>query len=85
MACYIDNILIISKNMEDHEWHGCLVFNKLKEVWLYAKLEKWKFHRIKVEFLGHIIFRKGIHMDPCKDKTIENWVIPSFIHNHNQL
>lgn len=32
MACYIDNILNLFKNMEDHEWHGCFVFNKLKEV-----------------------------------------------------
>ncbi len=81
MACYIDNIFIFSKNMEAHEWHRCLVFNKLKEVWLYAKLEKWNFHKIKVEFLGYIIFRKGICMDPCKVQTIENWVIPYSIHD----
>jgi hypothetical protein len=44
MVCYIDDILIFSKNMVDHERHVCLVLEKLREVGFYAKLEKCEFH-----------------------------------------
>ncbi len=69
MVCYINDIFIFSKNMEDHEHHvrhACLVLEKLWEVELYAKLEKCEFHQFKVEFLGYVIFGDGIRMDPCK-------------------
>ncbi len=41
---FIDNILIFSKNLEDHERHVCLVLEKIRKVGLYAKLEKCEFH-----------------------------------------
>jgi hypothetical protein len=41
---YIDDILIFSKNMGDHECHVYLILEKLWEVKLYAKLEKCEFH-----------------------------------------
>jgi hypothetical protein len=44
MICYIDDILIFSKNMEDHEFHVCLVLKKFQKVGLYTKLEKCEFH-----------------------------------------
>jgi hypothetical protein len=44
MVCYIDDILIFSKNMEDHECHACLILEKLQEVELYAKLKKCEIH-----------------------------------------
>jgi hypothetical protein len=40
MVYYIDDILIFSKKMEDHEHHVCLVLEKLQKVGLYAKLER---------------------------------------------
>jgi hypothetical protein len=66
MAYYIDDIVIFSKNMEDHNHYVCLVLEKLWEVGFYAKLEKCEFHQFEVEFLGYIIFKDGIRMDPCK-------------------
>jgi len=44
VVCYIDDILIFSKNMVDHERHVRLVWEKFWEVGLYAKLEKCGFH-----------------------------------------
>jgi hypothetical protein len=63
---YIDDILIFSKNMADHEHHVCLVLEKFQEVELYANLEKCEFYQSKVEFLDYIISRNDIFMDPCK-------------------
>jgi hypothetical protein len=66
---YINDILIFSKNMANHERHVCLILEKLQEIGFYAKLEKCEFHQSKVEFLGYIISRDGICMDPCKVQT----------------
>ncbi len=46
VVCYIDDILIFLKNMEDHKNHACFVLEKLWEIILYAKLEKCEFHQI---------------------------------------
>jgi hypothetical protein len=63
MVHYIDDMFIFSKKMEDHEWHVHIVSGRLKEVGLYAKLKKFKFHSTKMEFMGYIIFGDGILMD----------------------
>jgi hypothetical protein len=64
--CYIDDILIYYKNLEEHEWHVRLVLDKLKEVGLYAKLEKCEFRQIEVELFDYIVSGDGICMDPYK-------------------
>jgi hypothetical protein len=79
VVCYINDILIFLKNMADHECHVCLVLEKLQEVSIYAKLKKCGFHQSKVEFLGYIISRDGIHMDPHKVQTIVDWVTPTSV------
>jgi hypothetical protein len=66
VVSYIDDNLIFSKNMPNHEHHVHLVLEKLRKVGLYAKLEKCGFHQFEVEFLGYIISRDGVHMDLCK-------------------
>ncbi len=76
MICYIVNVLIFSKNMEDHEHHLHLVLNKFEKVGLYTKLEKCEFHQFEVNFLGSIIFWCGICVDFHKVQTIVDYVIP---------
>jgi hypothetical protein len=58
--------------MANHECHVRLVLEKFLEVHIYAELEKCGFHQFEVEFLGCIISRDGICMDPCKVQTIVN-------------
>jgi hypothetical protein len=43
MVCYINDILIFSKNVEHHKQHVCRILDKLKEVEFYAKLKKCEF------------------------------------------
>lgn len=76
---YIDDILIFSKNEKEHKEHVCLVLQKLREIGLYAKLEKCMFHQYQVEFLGYIISESGISMDPPKVATILKWEAPKTI------
>jgi hypothetical protein len=70
VVCYINGILIFSKNMANHECHVHLVLEKLQKFGFYAKLEKCGFHQSEVKFLGYIIFGSGVCIDPHKVQTI---------------
>jgi hypothetical protein len=52
---FIDDILVYSKNMEEHEEHLRIVLQQLREHQLYAKFNKCEFWINKVPFLGHVI------------------------------
>jgi hypothetical protein len=73
VVCYLDDILVFSKNEEEHINHVRLVLEKLRTTGLYAKLEKCVFHQPQVEFLGYIISREGLSMDPQKIRTFIEW------------
>nr|GEU91514.1 putative reverse transcriptase domain-containing protein [Tanacetum cinerariifolium] len=73
---FIDDILIYSKNKEEHEEHLKLILELLKKEELYAKFFKCEFWIPKVQFLGHVIDSQGIHVDPSKIKSIKDWASP---------
>jgi hypothetical protein len=73
MVVFIDDILIFFKNEEEHNKHLRLVLQKLRENQLYAKLNKCKFWLKEVSFLGHIISKGGIFVDPSKVKDVLSW------------
>ena len=79
VVCYLDDILIFSKNEEDHINHVRLVLEKLRTAGLYAKLEKCVFHQPQVEFLGYIISGEGLSMDPKKIQTVTDWQKPTTV------
>ena len=70
---FIDNILIYSKDQEDHDTHLRVVLETLRKEHLYAKMSKCKFWLREVSFLGHIISKEGIRVDPRKIEVILEW------------
>ncbi|KAI3776282.1 hypothetical protein L1987_46057 [Smallanthus sonchifolius] len=76
MIVFIDDILIYSKTKADHEQHLRLVLDLLRKEQLYAKFSKCEFWLKEVQFLGHIVNDKGIHVDPAKIETVKNWNAP---------
>ncbi|WVZ75793.1 hypothetical protein U9M48_023824 [Paspalum notatum var. saurae] len=66
VVVFIDDILIYSKTEEEHEEHLRLVLQKLRDHKLYAKLSKCEFWLDQVPFLGHIVSKGGIMVDPSK-------------------
>ncbi|GJV86326.1 reverse transcriptase domain-containing protein [Tanacetum coccineum] len=70
---FIDDILIYSKNKQEHEEHLKLILELLKKEELYAKFSKCEFWIPKVQFLGHVIDSEGIHVDPAKIESIKDW------------
>jgi hypothetical protein len=79
VVVYIDDILIYSSSLEEHEEHLCKVFQRLRENKLYAKLEKCEFGVTEVDFLGHRITQEGLKMDDHKVKAILDWEPPKLV------
>ncbi|GJV12344.1 putative reverse transcriptase domain-containing protein [Tanacetum coccineum] len=60
-------------NKEEHKGHLKLILELLKKKELYAKFSKCEFWIPKVQFLGHVIYSKGIHVDHAKIESIKDW------------
>nr|GFB26752.1 putative reverse transcriptase domain-containing protein [Tanacetum cinerariifolium] len=73
---FIDDILIYLKNEKEHEEHLKAILELLKKKELYAKFSKCEFWFPKVQFLGHVIDKQGIHMDPAKIESVKDWASP---------
>ena len=73
---YFDDILVFSKTQEEHLEHLCKVFNILHENNLYFKLGKCHFAKSELEYLGHVMNKDGIMVDPRKIDTVTIWTKP---------
>ncbi|GKF71198.1 hypothetical protein Tco_0207312, partial [Tanacetum coccineum] len=62
-------------NKQEHEEHLKIILELLKKDELYAKFSKCEFWIPKVQFLGHVIDNKGIHVDPAKIESVKDWSI----------
>ncbi|GJU30579.1 putative reverse transcriptase domain-containing protein [Tanacetum coccineum] len=74
---FIDDILVYSKDKEEHGKHLKIVLELLKKERLYAKFSKCDFWLDSIQFLGHVIDRSGVHVDPAKIEAIKSWVAPT--------
>ncbi|GJR09113.1 putative reverse transcriptase domain-containing protein [Tanacetum coccineum] len=73
---FIDDLLIYSKDEKEHKEHLKAIWELLKKEKLYAKFSKCEFWIPNVQFLGHVIDSRGIHVDPAKIESIKDWVSP---------
>ena len=76
VVVFINDILVYSKDSQDHEQHLRMVLQILREKKLFAKLSKCEFWLKEVSFLGHIVSVEGIRVDPAKIEAIMNWKPP---------
>jgi hypothetical protein len=74
---FIDDILIYSRTMEEHDEHLRLVLQCLREHKLYGKLSKCSFYQSRIHYLGHVISGEGIAVDPAKVEAIMEWPAPT--------
>ncbi len=79
VVVFIDDILVYSRNRNEHEEHLRVVLQILRERKLYAKFSKCEFWLDRVGFLGHVISGDGVSVDPTKIEAILNWNRPTSV------
>nr|GFB07364.1 putative reverse transcriptase domain-containing protein [Tanacetum cinerariifolium] len=68
---FINDILIYSKNKEEHEGHLRIILELFQKEKLYAKFSKCEFWLDSVKLLSHVINSQGVHVDPAKGEEEE--------------
>ncbi|KAL4021646.1 hypothetical protein IC575_020452 [Cucumis melo] len=76
---FIDDILIYSKTEAEHEEHLRMVLQTLRDNKFYAKFSKCEFWLKQVSFLGHVVSKAGVSMDPAKIEAVTSWPRPSTV------
>src|SRR3954466_9084817 len=79
VVVYLDDILIYSKNEEEHADHLRLILEKLREHNLYAKYSKCEFWLPEVTYLAHVISKDGIAVPPERIQAILDWTPPKTV------
>ncbi|KAL8123938.1 hypothetical protein AgCh_011805 [Apium graveolens] len=74
---FIDDILMYSRTEAEHAEHLRIALGILREEQLFAKFSKCEFWRNEVQFLGHVINKEGVLVDPSKIEAVSNWERPT--------
>lgn len=80
VVVYLDDILVYSKSPEEHEKHLRMVLQRLREHKLFARRVKCHFNQPEVKFLGHVVGRDGVKVDPTKVQAVANRPAPTDVH-----
>ncbi|KAL0534798.1 hypothetical protein IC582_029092 [Cucumis melo] len=76
---FIDDIFIYSKTEAEHEEHLRMVLQTLRDNKLYGKFSKCEFWLKQVSFLGHVVSKDGVSVDPAKIEAVTGWTRPSTV------
>jgi hypothetical protein len=79
VVVFIDDILVYSKNEDEHTEHLHIVLQRLRDHRLYAKLSKCEFWLREIKLLGHTISQDGISIDPEKVQEVMDWKPPTTV------
>ena len=81
IAVYLDDILIFSRNLEEHWKHLRWALDRLREAKLYGRLHKCEFLKDQVEYLGFEVSPRGVQASPGKVRAIIDWPRPKGVHD----
>jgi hypothetical protein len=71
-TAYLDDILIYSEDLKEHEAHVKKVLRRLREAGLQADIEKSEFSVTRIKYLGYVLTTKGLEVDPDKVEPLRN-------------
>src|SRR6266699_2764771 len=76
-SAFLDDTIVYSETLEEHITHVRQVLQQLSKAGLHLNPKKCEFHRTETTYLGLVIGRNGIQMQPEKVEAIKNWKVPS--------
>ncbi|KAL2088055.1 hypothetical protein ACEWY4_016883 [Coilia grayii] len=74
---FLDDLIVFSKTLEEHETRLMKVLNRLKDYGLKLSPDKCHFFQTSVKDLGHIVDAEGAHTDPSKVSALKEWFRPT--------
>ncbi len=78
---YLDDLILVSRNLDSHLAKLALVLQEFTDASLKLNLPKCKFLRARIEFLGHMADKDGIHTTPDKVRAVQNFPVPTSVNN----
>ncbi|KAK7096429.1 hypothetical protein V1264_005727 [Littorina saxatilis] len=85
VICDIDDLLIYGRNQKEHDDNLDHVLRKLENAGVTLNAEKCQFSKETIKFLGHVVSRDGIAIDPDKVAAIKNFPRPANISDLRRL
>lgn len=79
VVVFLDDVIVFSKTLEEHEARLTKVLNRLKEYGLKLSPEKCKFFQSSVRYLGHVVSERGVETDPEKISALKTWPVPKHL------
>ncbi len=77
--CYLDDLIVFSKDLESHLKHLEIVFNKFRNEGLKLKLSKCHFAKKEVEYLGHLVSEEGVKPNNNKIVAVKEYPRPKSV------
>ena len=77
LKVYLDDILIFTKTLEEHQKVVCQVMEVLQKYGLSLKPEKCEFERTSIEYFRVVVSHDSVKMDPAKVARVSEWPTPS--------
>lgn len=68
---FLDDLIIFSKTLEEHETWLVRVLTRLKDYSLKLSLDKCRVFQTTVRYLGHVVSEKGVETDPEKTESLK--------------
>ena len=75
----LDDVIIFSESLAKHIPHVRNILEVLRQHKLYAKVEECEFHKDHMTFVGYLVSKEGIGMDPAKVSAILDWPTPKSV------
>ena len=75
----LDDVIVFSESLAEHVQHVRSILEVLRQHRLYAKVEKCEFHKDQMTFVGYVVSKEGIGMDPAKVSSILDWPVPTSV------
>ena len=79
VLCYLDDLLVYSRTLEDHVKLLDEVFALLSKHKLYLKEKKCSLFLKRVNFLGHVVSAEGVAMESGKVEVVHKWPTPTTV------
>jgi hypothetical protein len=78
---YLDDLLVIGRTRAEHMANLRAVLQRLREAKLYCRLNKCHFMQQEVDFLGFVVGKDGLKVDPKKVRAVAEWPAPTTVHH----